>query len=288
MPELRPSEKRGEPLVALFLNWFLPGAGHAYLGRFGRAAVIFAAVLGLYAIGFALSDGRVFEFLDPELRGGTTTVWGIHFHLPFATILTPEMGNLGALIFQHKTVGYGTGEPIPFPRYVELGGILTGLAGVLNIFGMVDAHLCARTPAQAPRKGRHPVVLLIASWAFPGLGHYLQGRRKRALIVCLVLLGLFLSGTLMAEGANLSRVRHFYYWSGQFFLGGPAIIAELLSGHPPVTSEMPLGDAGLLYACMPGLLNILAMLDVFGVAERRWLKGEDPLVSAAVEADPST
>ena len=39
---------------------------------------------------------------------------------------------------------------------------------------------------------------------------------------------------------------------------------------------------------MPGLLNILAMLDVFGVAERRWLKGEDPLVSAAVEADPST
>jgi hypothetical protein len=96
-----------------------------------------------------------------------------------------------------------------------------------------------------------------------------------------VLLGLFLAGTWMAGGANLSRMRHFYYWSGQFFLGLPAIVAEILSGRPPVTGETALGDAGLLYACMPGLLNILAMLDVFGVAERRWLEKENSSSSSA-------
>ena len=269
MAELRPSEKRGEPSVALFLTWFVPGAGHLYLGRIGFAIAAFLVAEGLYALGYVLSDGRAFEFLDPELRGF------------FATALSPEAGNFGAMLFQHKTVGFGTGEPTPFPPHVELGSILTSLSGVVNLFFMVHAHLLARTPASAPRLGRHPVLLAGATWAFPGLGHFLQGRRLRGAIVCCVLLLLFLAGTWMAEGSNLSRIRHFYYWSGQYFLGLPAILTEVLSGRPPVRSDIPLMDAGLLYACMPGLLNILAMLDVYGVAERRWLEGE-PVESEGV------
>ena len=263
MSELRASEKRGEPVVALFLNWFLPGAGHVYLGRFGMAFFAFLLVESLYALGYVLSGGRAFEFLDPELRGF------------FATVLSPEMGNFGAMLFQHKTAGFGSGEPIPFPAAVELGSILTSLSGVVNVFFMIHVHLAARTPDSAPRAGRSPVLLVASAWAFPGLGHFLQGRKRRALIVGSLLLFLFFSGTLMAEGANLSRIRHFYYWSGQFFLGAPAILTEILSGRPPVDGEMALGDVGLLYACMPGLLNILAMLDVYGVAEKRWLTGED-------------
>ncbi|MSR63661.1 MAG: hypothetical protein EXS08_14615 [Planctomycetes bacterium] len=103
----------------------------------------------------------------------------------------------------------------------------------------------------------------------PGLGHWLQGRRLRAALVFLLLVGLFAGGTFLAQGANLSRERHFYYWSGQFLIGGPALLAEALSGHPLVAGEIPLGDVGLLYACMAGLLNVLAMLDVFSVAETR-------------------
>jgi len=273
MSELRPSEKRGEPTVALFLTWFLPGAGHVYLGRFGFAAVAFLVVEGIYALGYLFSGGRAFEFLDPELRGF------------FATFLSPEMGNFGAMLFQHKTVGFGTGEPLPYPPYVELGSILTSLSGVVNIFFMVHAHLTARTPDSAPRRGKNPVVLLAATWALPGLGHFLQGRKLRGAIVCGLLLSLFIAGTVMADGSNLSRIRHFYYWSGQFFLGLPAILTELLSGRPPVQSDIQLVDAGLLYACMSGLLNILAMLDVFGVAEKRWLEGDSETASSSPEPE---
>jgi hypothetical protein len=35
-------------------------------------------------------------------------------------------------------------------------------------------------------------------------------------------------------------------------------------------------DVGLLDGCMAGLLNVLAMLDVWGVAEDRWLGAPPP------------
>jgi len=260
MAELRPSERRGDPLVALFLTWFLPGAGHLYLGRVVPGLVLFLVVEGLFGLGWLLSDGRTFELLDPELRG------------PLATLLTPEVGNLGAMIAQIRVVGYGAEMPSPFPRHMALGGILCALSGILNLFVMAHAHLAARTPRSARPRGLPPALLTGIAWLVPGLGHFLQGRRLRALVVGGLLVGFFALGTWMAEGSNLSRERHFYYWSGQVLLGLPAILTELVSCRPPVTGELVLGDVGLLYACMPGLLNILCMLDVHGVAEDRWLE----------------
>jgi len=262
MSSFRASDLRSGSLVAVFLTWFLPGAGHVYLGRALPGILAFLVVQGLYVLGWLLSGGRVFEFLDPELRG------------PLATILTPEVGNLGAMVAQLKFVGFGAEPLTPFPDRVLLGGWLTGLSGMANVFLMCHAHLLARTPATAPREGPSPVVAAMATFALPGLGHFLQGRRRRGLIVFVLLVGIFLWGTWLAEGSNLSRERHFYYWSGQFLLGLPAFLAEVVSGRPPVTSEIPRVDVGLLFGCMAGLLNILAMLDVFGVGEPRWLGRE--------------
>jgi len=266
MADTRAPERRGDPNVAVLLTWFLPGAGHLYLGRVGIGLLGLLVVEGLYALGWWLSGGRTFEFLDPELRG------------PLATLLTPEAGNLGAMVFQLRVAGFGALEPVPFPDWVAIGSLLSALSGVLNVFLCAWAHLDARS-RRVGGAGPHPIVALSAAWLFPGLGHWLQGRRLRAGLVCAVLLGLFAAGTWLAAGTNLSRERHFYYWSGQFLLGAPALLSELVSGRPPVTGEIPGVDVGLLYACMAGLLNVLAMLDVYGVGERRWL--EEPAVAAS-------
>jgi len=90
---------------------------------------------------------------------------------------------------------------------------------------------------------------------------------RRGVLVAVLLVGLFAWGTWLAEGSNLSRERHFYYWSGQFLLGLPALLTEFASGRPPVTGEIERVDAGLLFGCLAGLLNVLAMLDVQGWAE---------------------
>ena len=85
------------------------------------------------------------------------------------------------------------------------------------------------------------------------------------------LVGLFALGTYLAEGSNLSRQRHFYYWSGQAMLGLPAILAELTIGGMRITSRIPYVDAGLVFGCVAGLLNILAMIDVYAFGEAKLL-----------------
>ena len=254
----------GNAAVATLLGWFLPGAGQLYLGQMVLGVIAFVVVEGCFGLGYLLSDGRVWEFLDAELRSG------------FATLLSPEAGNLGGWLFVKKTTAFGPGYPRIHLDTVHLGSMLMAMSGVLNICFMVRAHLDARVGDRRGKVSVAPAVAVGAAWFFPGLGHFLQGRKKRALIVAGLLLGLFFLGTFFAEGTNLSRERHFYYCAGQFFLGLPAMFTELVSGRPAVTSRIELMDVGLLFASMAGLLNVLAMLDVFAWGEDQVL-GKDPV-----------
>ena len=273
-PQPRPA---GDPNVAVLLTWFLPGAGHAYLGRMGFAALAFGVVEGLYALGVWFSGGMFLEILPEEMRGR------------FAGVLTPEVGNLGALLYHVGQYGYGTGEPRPWPPHMDLGMILTAASGVLNAMLMSRAHLDARLPSRGPSSGGRgsgdPALLALATWLVPGLGHLLQGRRLRGVVVFGLLVGLFVLGCLLAQGSNLSRERHFYYWAGQFLLGLPAMVAEAVHGHPRLERDAPYGDAGIVLACVSGLLNVLVMLEVYSFGERR-LSGEDAAPARAERAAP--
>lgn len=55
---------------ALVAGWLLPGAGHAVLGRYRRAALFAAIVLGSFGLGLA-HDGRL-ALRDPDDRFLTT------------------------------------------------------------------------------------------------------------------------------------------------------------------------------------------------------------------------
>lgn len=261
------SPERANPTVAAVLTWILPGSGHLYAGAPVLAAVGFAVTMGLFGLGFVLSDGRTWEFLHLELRG------------PFATLLAPEAGNLGGWLLVKELRGYGPDYLRVFPSTMALGSMLLAASGVFNACLMASAHHVARTARETLTPVRRdPGMLAFMAFLVPGLGHFLQGRAKRAVIVALLLVGFFLLGTLLTEGANLSRERHFYYWGGQLFLGLPAMLAELAFGPGRVDHVIRLGDAGLLFASLAGLLNILAMLDVYAFADDTAF-GRDPVAA---------
>jgi len=267
----------GDPTVATLLTWFIPGAGHLYLGRAGFGILAFVLVEGLYLLGLKLSGGMGFEFLQEELRG------------TFAPALAPEAGNAGALFYHIRSYGFGPGFPRPFPDHVVLGTTMTAVSGVLNICLMAHAHFEARLPKGVGAGLRAPAVAVLLTWLVPGLGHLWQGRRLRAALVFGSLVGLILLGSILAEASNLSRERHYYYWGGQVMAGLPALLLQAVWGARSVASHIPYAEGGLVIASVGGMLNILAMLDVFGWSERRWFgEGEGEGESGgAAEAETS-
>ena len=220
------NEPRGDPTMASWLGWILPGAGQLYLGEPILAAAAFMLVMGLFFAGIRLSDGMVFEFLDADLRG------------PIAGALTPEVGNLAGLVYYMKSYGFGPGFMRSWPAHIHLASWLMATSGFLNVVFVVHASTLARLPKGVASRAWAPASQVFAGWLVPGLGHLMQGRRKRALIVFVMLVGLLVIGTLLAEGSNLDRERHFYYWSGQFMAGAPAMLLEAAHGHARVTHDI--------------------------------------------------
>src|ERR1700722_16438356 len=47
------------PVMALLAGWLVPGAGHLLLGKWVRAALLAASIVGMFAIGIAL-NGKVY------------------------------------------------------------------------------------------------------------------------------------------------------------------------------------------------------------------------------------
>ena len=258
---LRPSDRedrpRGGANLAALLTWLLPGAGHVLMGRATFGVIAFALVEGLYLLGYRLTDGMLFEVLQPELRS------------TFAPALTPEAGNLGAILWHMQRDPFGSVPyfPRPWPSTMVLGMTLTALSGIANLVLCVHAWSEGAFGRRQRQRGHSPALIVALTFLLPGLGHLVVGRRSRGVAVFLAIVGLLVVGTLLASGANLDRTMHFYYASGQFLAGGPALVLQVLFGGGRVRGELPYLDAGLVFGCTAGLLNVLAMLDAFTCAE---------------------
>jgi len=115
------------------------------------------------------------------------------------------------------------------------------------------------------------IKICIAAWVLPGFGHYLLGRRVRALILFLAIVGMFVLGLLM---------------HGTFFqIGSPSILerlgylGELCAGIlMPAATFFGYGggrpffisaDYGTAYLVTAGMLNILSILDAYDIAVAR-------------------
>lgn len=155
---------------------------------------------------------------------------------------------------------------------------------------------------------RNPAKAAFLAWLIPGLGHYYQGRTRKAILYAVCILGLYFLGFAMGEGKivcwrwvnPLRNPEKFYlYYIGQFWTGLPALPAliqatlkhfnfepilggfmaepaqNVLNGLHPRLGKLV--EIGAIYTTVAGLLNVLAIYDAYEGPAFQELE-EDPAV----------
>ncbi len=128
-----------------------------------------------------------------------------------------------------------------------------------------------------------PPLLLAAAWVVPGLGHWLLGKRVRAIVFGLIVLSGFVTGVLINGELGTPRQGEPFSWLATFACLGNGIlyVARLLwlngldgllsaafpyglrGGGDPVAVGFAYGNTFLYTA---GLMNLLTVLDVSDIA----------------------
>ncbi|WP_165063685.1 DUF6677 family protein [Paludisphaera rhizosphaerae] len=139
-----------DPAKAAFLAWLVPGLGHYYQGRTGKAWLYAICILGLYAVGFYLGEGKnvYWRWVSPF----NTDKFMLHYVGQFfvglpalpaliqATIhhFSPDSNFLGGFMAEPSTNVLNAlldkGKPY------EIGLIYTTVAGLLNVLAIYDAY----------------------------------------------------------------------------------------------------------------------------------------------------
>jgi uncharacterized protein DUF6677 len=113
-----------------------------------------------------------------------------------------------------------------------------------------------------------PLVPVLLAWLVPGLGHAKLGRTWPAVFVFAGVLPLFVLGMVLGGFENVSHERHAFYFAVQAWCGGPAVAATLATAGTRITEALPHYDVGTLYCAVAGLLNLVAITDVWARCKR--------------------
>ena len=106
-------------------------------------------------------------------------------------------------------------------------------------------------------------VILLAGWLIPGLGHWMQGRWIRAIllfisITCMFALGLAMRGMVYAP--NTGDVLDMLGFVGDLGDGGLYILSAVFGwGHNIV--QVVTADYGTKFIVVAGLLNFISAVD---------------------------
>lgn len=143
VPAESPVRPRVSPIAPCFLAWLVPGLGHAWLGRRGRAAAFFLVVLATFVLGIA--------------SGGASTV--IDGQQPLSYLAVVDNLAMGPFDFiaRRMTLGelvYRLPDPEGNPRRHEIlsrvrdrvriptheyGSTFLLTAGLMNLLLILDA-----------------------------------------------------------------------------------------------------------------------------------------------------
>jgi hypothetical protein len=136
--------------LAAFLAWLIPGLGHWYQGRRGKAVLYATCILGLYFVGLALGEGKIvyWEWIsplrDPE-KFRASYICQFFVGLPAlpgiiqATLRHFELGPiLWGILDAPPQQAINALQP-KLGKLVEVGWVYTVVAGLLNVLAIYDA-----------------------------------------------------------------------------------------------------------------------------------------------------
>jgi hypothetical protein len=115
------------------------------------------------------------------------------------------------------------------------------------------------------------VRLCVAAWIVPGLGHFLLGRKWRALILFAAILTMFFMGIAMQGefyGTNSGSYLQTLGYFGELCVG-LAMPAARFFGYSGGNPLFVSADYGTAYLVAAGMLNTLSILDTYDIATGR-------------------
>jgi hypothetical protein len=135
--------------LAFFLGWLVPGAGHLYVGRRGKALLFFIFLMGTFLVGWALGHFRNVYFA--RLRFAILGQLGIG--LPTILISYKSIfSSLGETFGRSASFTLGLGREEFFPLF-DVGTIYTVIAGLLNFVVAINAYRLASHTQETPVEG---------------------------------------------------------------------------------------------------------------------------------------
>jgi hypothetical protein len=114
-------------VIAALLGLALPGAGHVFLGRWGRGLTFMAALVSLFALGIGMHARLSFY-------------WGLDDVL--SVVISIGQVAMGLPYWLARSLGIAAGQ-VTAPTF-DYGLTFTGSAGLLNLLVALDAFDTAR------------------------------------------------------------------------------------------------------------------------------------------------
>src|SRR5262245_35604951 len=73
----RPNVNLKDPRLAAFLAWLVPGLGHYYQGRRGKAVLYFVCIVGLFLAGMWMGDWKIvfWRWVNPLRNSEDFRLW---------------------------------------------------------------------------------------------------------------------------------------------------------------------------------------------------------------------
>ena len=113
-----------------------------------------------------------------------------------------------------------------------------------------------------PKPSLDPVSAGILAWVVPGAGHLVLGRKAKAVMFFVLIVGTFLAGWMISGRENVWFERGRLHMLAQ--LGGGLLTFVLGLGRSPADPKeavMHVFEIGTLYTMVAGLLNVLVVMD---------------------------